>query len=56
LYEEADIKLENSLCVILTQKYFCIKESVNIYDYKSVLNKNIKAGYIGQPLPKQVIL
>lgn len=34
----ADIKSVNSFCVILTHKYFYIKESVNIYDYTLVHN------------------
>lgn len=37
-YYYADIKSVNSLCVILTHKYFCIKESANIYHYTPVHN------------------
>lgn len=32
-YEFDDIKSVNNPYTILTQKYFCIKESINIYDY-----------------------
>lgn len=50
-YYHADIKSVNSFCKILTQKYFCINESINMITHLLIV-----FGYTCQLLPKQAIL